>query len=67
MRSAMKWVCAAVIAAAVPSAAFAALGARAYIQDGLIAQWDAIANNGIDENGNDIHSTAPTTWKELGA
>ena len=58
-------LCAAVIAAAVPSAAFAALGARSYIQDGLIAQWDAIANNGIDASGNDVHSSSPSTWKEL--
>ena len=56
-------LCAAALA--VPSASYAALGARTYIQDGLIAQWDAIANNGIDANGNDVHSTSPTTWKEL--
>ena len=56
-------LCAAALA--VPSASYAALSARTYIQDGLIAQWDAIANNGIDASGNDVHSSSPSTWKEL--
>ena len=35
-----------------------ALNARAYVQSGLIGQFDAIANNGVDsETGDDIHGT----------
>lgn len=44
-----------------------ALNARAYVQSGLIGQFDAIANNGVDsETGDDIHGT-PSLWKELAA
>ena len=37
-----------------------ALSARAYVQDGLIAQWDAIENAGYGQ-----HDGAPTVWKDL--
>ena len=44
-----------------------ALNARAYVQSGLIGQFDAFANNGVDsETGDDIHGT-PSLWKELAA
>ena len=54
---------AAVAAGAVLSGfhcAFADIPASAYIQNGLIAQWD-----GIDNAGTGTHDPNATTWKEL--
>lgn len=38
----------------------ASMGADAYVQDGLVAQWDAIENA-----GRGVHSDAPAVWKDL--
>ena len=42
------------------------VSAGLYIQDGLIAHYDAIANAGV-VNGVDQHSTTAQTWKNLAA
>ncbi len=38
----------------------ASMGADAYVQNGLVAQWDAIENA-----GRGVHSDAPAVWKDL--
>ena len=58
-------VAAAAVAAAVEGAS--AVNAKSYIQDGLVFHLDAIANNGVDANGNDVHASlsASPWWREL--
>ena len=67
MKRAMKLMCAAVLAAAASFSLMAEPGVRSYVQDGLIAQWDAIANAGIDAEGRDIHdgNQDTATWVEI--
>lgn len=36
-----------------------------YVQDGLIAQFDAIANAGWSAEQGDIHNASATTWKDI--
>ena len=43
--------------AALPAAAYTS---ASYVQDGLIAQWDA-----IDNEGTGTHNPAATVWKDL--
>ena len=67
MRSTMLkvFVAAVAIAAAIESAF--ATSAKSYIQDGLVLHLDAIANNGVDANGADVHAalSGANCWKEL--
>jgi len=39
--------------------------AKDYVQDGLLMQFDGIANNGWSAEAGDIHATAPSQPKEL--
>ena len=51
---------AAVLAPAVVDSAYAEVSAKSYIQDGLVAHWDAIENAGFGQ-----HDNAATVWKDL--
>lgn len=58
------------VAAVAIAAAFegaSATNAKSYIQDGLVLHLDAIANNGVDANGADVHAalSGANCWKEL--
>ena len=48
------------VAAALPVLATPAPPASAYVQAGLIAQWDGIENAGVGQ-----HDASATTWKDL--
>ena len=56
----VRAVFAAVVVACECGSAWADIPASAYVQDGLIAQWD-----GIDNAGTGKHDPSATTWKEL--
>ena len=62
----LKGLLAAVAIAAAVECAYA-VSAKSYIQDGLVFHLDAIANNGVDANGNDVHASlsASPWWREL--
>ena len=58
-------VAVAAIAAAQSAFAYGDKTAKDYVQDGLLLQFDGIANNGWSAEDGDIHATAPTQPKEL--
>ena len=58
-------VAVAAIAAAQSAFAYGDKTAKDYVQDGLLMQFDGIANNGWSAEAGDIHAAAPTAPKEL--
>lgn len=51
---------AAVLASAAVDSAYAEVSAKNYVQNGLVAHWDAIENAGFGQ-----HDNAATAWKDL--
>ena len=58
-------VAVAAIAATQSAFAYGDKTAKDYVQDGLLMQFDGIANNGWSAEAGDIHAAAPTAPKEL--
>ena len=58
-------VAVAAIAAAQSAFAYGDKTAKDYVQDGLLMQFDGIANNGWSAEAGDIHAAAPSQPKEL--
>ena len=41
------------------------LTAASYVREGLVLQFDGIANAGIDEDGDELHNSQSIWWKDL--